>query len=165
MTRGSCLTFQLQTPSRQQSHPRFDGNWDQASAGVQEPLPRLCWSGSARPGVELWGGCMGLDRTGGSPALLASAASSLSAASGSLVGTECLASCPWDGTQAGSLGPAFPVMLGPPSRQGFPKRLVHPLQDVGPLLAQSHTGRLSPQLRKGHFKHSALEQGQEEAPG
>lgn len=166
MTRGSCLTFQLQTPSRQQSHPRFDRNWDQASAGAQEPLPRLRWSGSARPGMELWRGCTGPDRTGGSPALLASAASSLSAASGSLVGTEHLASCPWDSGRVSRscTSSLLPGMLGPPGRQGFPKKLVHPLQDMGPLLAQSHTGRLSPQLRKDHFKQSALEQGQEDAP-
>ena len=112
---------------------RFPG-----SAGLGQP--GLGWSrGEAERG---WAGQE-------APLLRCSAASLLLAAPGASAGTECLGLCPWDGTLAGSLGPAprplLPTLPGPACRWGFPKRKGAP--------ACTEPSRMAVwQPRKGHFR-------------
>lgn len=182
MTGGSCLTFQLPTPSRQQLHPRARrelGPGQCGGLGTASQAPPVwvipAWDGAAGRlnGAEQGG------RQHPSRCLLTlhscSAALRFSKPLGIQLAWSAWGHVPgmglWQGPQVLLFVPCFSccqVLLAEGTfLRGCGKfeASVHSLPAVGPLPARSHPGRLSQQLRKGHLKQFVLEWGQEDAPG
>lgn len=182
MTRGSCLTFQLPIPSRQQPHPMV--RWELgpgqrwgSGAASQAPLVwvTLAWDGAA--GRLNRAGQGGRQHPSCCPSALHPCTTALhfSQALGIQLAQSVWGHVPgmelWQGPWLLLLAPCFPCRQILRADGAFlrdcrkSKASVLPLPDMGPLPAQSHPGRLSWQLRKGHFKQFVPERGQEDAPG